>query len=119
MKIEQGVKEKNGSWSFLHSREELFNPLVLVFGHRYSLESDKIYEEIRSLYPNGHIVFGTTSGEILSNKVYEKSIVLTAIEFEKSSFKVVRENMQSHGMNVEKLAYSLVNSLPKENRKFI
>lgn len=117
MKIEQGVKEKNGNWEFLNTRKELKNPLVLIFGNRYALESDKIFEEAKDLYPDGHIVFGTTSGEILSNKVYDESIVLTAIEFEKSSFKVVRENMQTHDMNVEELGHSLVASLPKENLK--
>jgi hypothetical protein len=117
MKIEQGVKEKNGSWEFLNSRKELKSPLVLIFGNRYALESDKIYDEAKDLYPDGHIVFGTTSGEILSNKVYDESIVLTAIEFEKSLFKVVRENMQTHDMNAEELGHGLVASLPKENLK--
>jgi len=117
MKIEQGVKEKNGNWEFLNSRQDLSQPIVLVFGNRYALESNSIYQEIRDLYPNGHIVFGTTSGEILENKVYDNSIVLTAIEFEKSTFKVVRENMQDHAMNVEELGHSLVKNLPKKNLK--
>lgn len=117
MKIEQGVKEKNGSWEFSDSRKELKNPLVLVFGNRYALESQEIYQEVKDLYPEGEIVFGTTSGEILESKVYEESIVLTAIEFEKSSFRIVHENMNNHNMNVEELGYSLVEALPKENLK--
>ena len=117
MKIEQGVKEKNGSWDFIASRQELKEPLVLVFGNRYALESNSIYQEIRDLYPKGQIVFGTTSGEILENKVYNESIVLTAIEFEKSMFKIVHQNMNSHGMNVEELGHSLIQKLPKENLK--
>ena len=117
MKIEQGVKEKNGSWDFIESRQELKEPLVLVFGNRYALESNRIYQEIRDLNPKGQIVFGTTSGEILENKVYNESIVLTAIEFEKSMFKIVHQNMNSHGMNVEELGHSLIQKLPKENLK--
>lgn len=117
MKIEQGVKEKNGSWVFVESRQELKEPLVLVFGNRYALESESVYQEIKDLYPNGKIVFGTTSGEILRNNVYDESIVLTAIEFEKSSFMIVHENMNSHGMNVEELGHSLINKLPQENLK--
>ena len=117
MKIEQGVKEKNGTWEFLKARKALIEPLVLVFGNRYALESKSIYQEIKEVYPDGHIVFGTTSGEILKNKVYDESIVLTAIEFEKSSFKVVRENMHTHHMNVEDLGHSLISNLPKENLK--
>lgn len=117
MKIEQGVKEKHGTWEFLNSRQELKHPLVLVFGNRYALESERIYQEIRDLYPDGEIVFGTTSGEILKNNVYDESIVLTAIEFEKSSFEIVHENMNAHGMNAEELGHSLINGLPKENLK--
>lgn len=117
MKIEQGVKEKDGNWKFNESRKVLKNPLVLVFGNRYALESKEIYQEVKSLYPDGEIVFGTTSGEILDSKVYEESIVLTAIEFEKSSFKIVHENMNTHKMDVEELGYSLIDALPKENLK--
>jgi hypothetical protein len=117
MKIEQGVKKKHAKWEFLQSRKELKKPLVFVFGNRYALESKSIYQEIRDLYPDGQIVFGTTSGEILENNVYDESIVLTAIEFEKSLFKIVRENMNDHGMDVEKLGHSLIKALPKENLK--
>jgi len=117
MKIEQGVKEKDGKWEFMDSRKALKHPLVLVFGNRYALESEGIYQEIKSLYPDGEIVFGSTSGEILDSKVYEESIVLTAIEFEKSAFKIVHENMNTHHMDVEELGYSLIDALPKENLK--
>ena len=117
MKIEQGIKEKNTNWRFLEDRVELNNPLVFVFGNRYALEDEKIYDEIKALYPSGEIVFGTTSGEILEKNVFEESIVLTAIEFEQSSYKVVHENMNDHNMNVEELGHSLVQSLPTEGLK--
>ena len=117
MKIQQGVKEKNGAWQFLQEQEVLKNPLVLIFGNRYALESANIYAEIRELYPDGHLVFGTTSGEIIESRVYEESIVLTAIEFEKSSFEVVRENMNNFEMDVEELGESLIETLPTKNLK--
>ncbi|MRH99827.1 histidine kinase [Kriegella sp. EG-1] len=121
MIIEQGIKEKNKDWQFLEARKEFKEPLVFVFGNRYALESENIYEEIKTIYPNGHIVFGTTSGEILDSNVYDESVVLTAVEFEKNSFKVVRENMSSFDMDVEELGNSLVKSLPMEglNHVFI
>lgn len=117
MKIQQGVKEKNGAWQFLQEKEALKNPLVLIFGNRYALESANIYAEIRELYPDGHLVFGTTSGEIIESRVYEESVVLTAIEFEKSSFEVVRENMNNFEMDVEELGESLIETLPTKNLK--
>ncbi len=117
MKIQQGIKEKNGVWKFFQEQESLKNPLVLIFGNRYALEADNIYDEIRELYPDGHLVFGTTSGEIIESRVYEESIVLTAIEFEKSSFEVVRENMKNFDMDVEELGENLIETLPTKNLK--
>lgn len=117
MIIEQAIKEKNGDWKFLDSRKILKAPLVLIFGNRFELDSNVIYDQVRGLYPNGHLVFGTTSGEILQNRVYEDSVVLTAIEFEKSSFKIVHENMEVHQMNAQNLGEKLIQGLPKENLK--
>ncbi|WP_394972403.1 FIST signal transduction protein [uncultured Croceitalea sp.] len=117
MITEQGIKEKNGDWKFLGSRKSLIEPLVLIFGNRFELDSKDIYNEVRELYPKGHLVFGTTSGEILQDRVYEESIVLTAIEFEKSSFIVVKENMAEHEMNAEALGKKLISALPKKNLK--
>jgi hypothetical protein len=57
--------------------------LVLVFGNRFLLEEDTLYDEIRALFPDGHLIFGSTCAEISSNTVNEESITITAIEFEK------------------------------------
>jgi hypothetical protein len=85
MKIVQARKSESKDWVFLN-KQDLKKPLVLVFGNRYLLEDTGIHSEIKKIFPDGHLVFGSTSGEILSNKVFDDSIVITAIEFEKSSF---------------------------------
>ena len=92
MKIQQAKRVKNGTWDFLQSGK-LQRPLVLIFGDRFLLEDEAIFEEIRSFYPDGELVFGSTSGEILDTHVYEGIITITAIEFEQASFKIVRENV--------------------------
>ncbi|MGB2759969.1 MAG: FIST N-terminal domain-containing protein, partial [Maribacter stanieri] len=107
MKIVQAIKEPNKPFK-LNNSVALKEPLVLVFGNRYLLESDQIYAEVREMFPNGHIVFGTTSGEIIDNTVLDNCVVLTAIEFEKSSILVKRSNVDDFNNDDEKLGKSLM-----------
>ncbi|WP_298502302.1 FIST N-terminal domain-containing protein [uncultured Maribacter sp.] len=119
MKIQQAVKKENSLWEFVGSNEDLQNPLVLVFGNRFLLENENIYEEIRSIYPNGEIVFGSTSGEILGDNVMDNTLCLTAIEFQKSSFVVKKANIKTYNGNVELLGTELLKKLPEENLRHI
>ncbi len=93
MKIQQAIKTEKKDWEFT-KKEEVKHPLVLIFGDRNLLEERTLYSEIRAMYPKGDLIFGSTSGEILSTNVFENSLTLTAIEFEKTSYKVVRENVK-------------------------
>uniref|UniRef100_UPI0030DCA93A FIST signal transduction protein n=1 Tax=Maribacter arcticus TaxID=561365 RepID=UPI0030DCA93A len=91
----------------------------LVFGNRYMLESEHIYAEVKDLFPNSHIVFGTTSGEIIDDSVLEGTVVLTAIEFKKSSVVIKRSNINDFKNNDYKLGESLMAEFPKENLKHL
>lgn len=117
MKIVQGIKEKDSPFT-LDSKMPLENPLVLVFGNRHLLENPSIYEEVKSLFPTGHIVFGSTSGEIMQDVVYENSIVLTAIEFEKSKFVVKTKNVNDFNHNDFNLGEVLMKEFLTENLKY-
>ncbi len=119
MKIIQAKKIKDSNWEFNTSNTNLENPLVLVFGNRYMLEEAGLYNEVRSFFPEGHFIFGSTSGEILEENVYDNSITLTAIEFEKSSFTVVNENVEDYQDNIQSLGTALVNKIPKEGLRHI
>jgi hypothetical protein len=118
MKIVQGIKTAGKPFE-LGSKTGLKKPLVLVFGNRYLLEQDGIYKEVKSLFPEGYIVFGTTSGEILKDEIHEKSVVLTAIEFENSSFLVRTKNIGDFQNNSLKLGESLVNEFAKEGLRYL
>lgn len=117
MKINQAKREKNGNWEF-NQKSELTRPLVFVFGDRFILESDGIYEEIRELYPDGELVFGSTSGEIMETHVYDETITLTAIEFEKTQFKIVRENV-SDFVDIEKMGRAIADQFDKTGLKHL
>ncbi len=118
MKINQAIRRAGEEqWTFTKTGE-LKNPLVLIFGDRFLLTSDTILQEVRALYPDGELIFGTTSGEILGPHVYEETITLTAIEFEKTTYRIVRANVHDH-KNVEGLGNVLAQQLPQEHLKHI
>ena len=119
MKIVQAIKKLNETFVFNEKRILLKEPLVLVFGNRYMLESEHLYAEVKDLFPNSHIVFGTTSGEIIDDRVLDGTVVLTAIEFEKSSVIIKRSNINDFKNNDHKLGESLMAEFPKENLKHL
>lgn len=117
MKISQARRTHDGEWQFLEA-QTLVKPLVFIFGDRFILESDDIYEEIRDLYPDGDLVFGSTSGEIMETHVYEGTITLTAIEFEKTKFRIVRENV-SNFVDIEKMGKVISSQLDKKGLRHV
>lgn len=119
MKIVQAYKLEDNSWKYLHAKEELKNPLVLVFANRMLLEKSEIFDEIKKEFPYEHIVFGSTSGEIIDNNVFDDSIVVTAIEFEKSSFQIRTANILDYNKDAKKLGTYLYEEMPKENLKHL
>ncbi len=119
MKIVQDIRIKGEQFLNTEAFKKLKNPLVLVFGNRYMLEEDNIYAEIKKIVPTGHIVFGSTSGEILKDAVYEGSVVLTAIEFERSSFMVKRSNIYDFKNDDTLLGEKLMDKFPAKNLKHL
>jgi len=117
MKIVQGIKKGKSAFE-LNSTEKLKEPLVMVFGNRYMLEDASIYKQVSALFPDGHIVFGSTSGEIINEAVQERTIVLTAIAFEKSSFIVRTKNVKDFENNDFDLGQALMKEFPKDDLKY-
>ena len=103
MKIVQAKKSSNEGWEYLSENSPLKNPLVLVFGGRFELEKKEVIEDIRKEFPYENLVFGSTSGEIIGAHVFDTSIVVTAIEFEKSSFIVKTANIFDFDKNAKLL----------------
>jgi len=119
MKISQGKRTKNGEW-VLNNEVKLIKPLVLVFADRFILESNKVYDEIRTMFPDGELVFGSTSGEIMETSVFEETLTFTAIEFEKTSFKIVSENVSDY-VDIQKMGRAISDKFDKKdlNHMFI
>lgn len=119
MKILQAKKSVDAEFVFTSQKEDLKEPLVLVFGNRFMLEDTKLFDEIRNLFPDGHIVFGSTSGEIMGHRVLDGTVTLTAIEFEKGHFLIKNKNVSEFNNNAIALGESLSKEIPIEGLKHI
>lgn len=119
MKIVQAFKLKDKNWNYHGEKQTLNNPLVLAFGNRYLLEDKDVLADIRNEFPYEHIVFGSSAGEIINIDVVEESITVLAIEFEKSSFVIKRDNILDHDKDTLSLGTALSAKMPKENLKHL
>jgi hypothetical protein len=119
MKINQAYRTENKGWVYLQEKSILINPLVLVFANRFLLEKKEIIEDIRKEFPYEHIVFGSTSGEIIGNVVNDNSITVTAIAFDKSTFAIETDNIHNYNKNALSLGKALFNKIAKENLKHL
>jgi hypothetical protein len=90
--------------------------LVLAFGERELLESSLPYKKLRELYSEAQIVICSTSGQISNFNLVENKIVSTAIEFEKSTIKIVEVDLLKN-KNIEELGLVVKNELLNKNLK--
>jgi hypothetical protein len=121
MKTVQLTRIKNSDWEYITEKQILKEPLVLVFGNRLLLDNDDILDEVRAIFQDGHIVFGSSCGDISSVSIHEDSIVITAIEFEKSSFLIKTANILNltSELNSFEAGKDLINQLPKAGLKYV
>ncbi|MFD1017344.1 FIST signal transduction protein [Winogradskyella rapida] len=117
MKTVQLVKHSQEDWVYVGKAQPLKAPLVLVFGNRLLLEDPLIYQEIKALFPDGHLVFGSACAEISLRTVNEDSITITAIEFEKSKFMIKTSNVLNTDLDCFKTGKDLINQFPSEGLK--
>lgn len=89
MKIEQKKWTKEGGWSEVSNNNlKDVAQLVFVFGDSSLLPDTNRFAEIKAMYPNAHILAGSTAGEIIGTQVLDNSITVTAVRFEKTQIKV-------------------------------
>lgn len=119
MKIVQALLEKNIEWNYTKPKQDLKNPLVLVLGNRLLLEDVNVIKKIRDEFPYEHIVFGSTSGEIVDTRVIDNAVHVTAIEFEKSTYIIKNGNIKDYDFDAHLLGESLSNQIPKEGLKHL
>jgi len=58
--------------------------LVMALGDKAALSSASFYDQLRADYPRSEIVLCSTAGEIFDDNVYDGTVSVTAVEFEKT-----------------------------------
>lgn len=111
---------QNNSW-ITHkdnSVEDNNVKLVLTFASKALLADATLYSKIKTKYKNAETVLCSTAGEIYNCTVVDDKIIVTAIEFEKTTIASSVVNIDNY-QTTESAAISLVKQLPKQNLKYI
>jgi len=115
MKIEQRCWTKADGWNNVPSQFFKENAqLVFLFGSTPVLKNGGHYEEIRNDYPNASLIGCSTAGEISSLQNYDDSLVVTAVNLEHTSLKMVEGNIKDYENSYE-AGKHLIKSLDKED----
>jgi hypothetical protein len=88
MKLEQNIWTQKTGWrpsapGALGKSAQL----VLVFGSVNLLKQSPLLKELAGVYPNAHFVGCSTAGEICGTTVYDDSLTIVAVHFEKTTIK--------------------------------
>lgn len=75
--------------------------LVLGFGSKTLLQDATIYNHLQQDYPSSDIVLCSTAGEIYDDAVYDNTVSVVAIEFEKTQFSALSTNIKEHPNSFE------------------
>lgn len=119
MKAVQALYTRARGWNYITEKQQLQNPLVLVFANRLLLDDAGILEELRKEFAYPEIVYVSTAGEILGNHVYDGSLSVTALEFEKSTFRIEADSLQNHNGDATAMALALCAKMPVEGLKHL
>lgn len=86
MKIRQHLWTPSTGWSGSELAAGDTGPqLVLCFGSPGTLRRGVLFDQLRAWYPGAVITGCSTAGEILGIRVHDDSLVVTAVEFERST----------------------------------
>ena len=118
MKLEQNKWSESARWD--NVLEMSFSAdLVLGFGKRQLLENSERFEEIRSFYPSADIVLCSTAGEIPDVEVFDDSIVITALQFERTVIKSRQISLKGNWTSDSGMERELTSLFPYENLEHV
>lgn len=84
MDLEQRRWSKTAGWTRVNDGLERAADLVFVFGSREQMESTDRFDELRTAYPEAALFGCSTGGEIQNARVFENTVVTTAVAFEEA-----------------------------------
>lgn len=105
----------DGAWKLFSGDATPGNcQLVLAFGSPAQIADPSVYSHLKNEYPLAQIVMASTAGEIMGNAVYDDSVAVTAIEFEKTEIRVVSANVKNFTNSLE-AGKQLLSELDRED----
>ena len=90
---------------------------ALIFGDRELIEQLAIKNSLKLNFPNAERVGCSTSGEIAGIQLYDKSLILTVIEFEQTEIRCAKVNRNSYSSDGDAVK-DLISRLPLSNLKY-
>lgn len=120
MKVQQFQYFPKTGWEkdFFSMDHETRSQLILVFWGSKYIQNAEVFEQLRKIYTSAHIVFVSTAGEIKWDEVFDDSIAITTIFFEKSSLQIQKAEIQNISESYE-VGKKLGKALEKENLKHV
>jgi hypothetical protein len=116
MKLVQTRWSEAAGWSDRSGLPEA--QLVLVFGGTKEIVEAKWMADLRAAHPSAHLFGCTTAGEIAGTRVYDDSLVATAVHFEHTPIRLAQVRMGDVADSVEAGA-KLANELPHEDLRHV
>ena len=92
--------------------------LVMLFGDADTIKSEKVFTELKELYPDAQIIGASSAGNILGSEVRSSLVIATAVQFEKGHINTATVDF-SIGDDIEDISEQLISQLPKEDLKHI
>jgi hypothetical protein len=89
--------------------------LIFIFGASSILKDQKVFEQIRKIYPRAYAFGCSTAGEICGTQVTDDSLVVTAVHFDHTEIRAVHADLNRTANSYEAgkyLAETLPGSIP-------
>lgn len=102
MEIEQKLWTQKDGWVSKSGTSNVKPQLVFVFGGRSEVGKKEHLSALKDFYPDAHLLFCSTAGEILDTRVYDNSISVTAVHFEKTELKFATTQIGSSSESMQK-----------------
>ncbi len=119
MQFEQRVWTQQDGWG--ESRGELSEAanLVLLFGGTSVLAEHSWLPKLRERYPDACLFGCSTAGEIADTRVYDDSLVATAIRFDTTTIHTTHARLADHGGSSTEIGAKLASELPHEGLRHV
>ena len=116
MKISQRIWTTNNGWD--NTEKSSPADLVLAFGKRELLENENRITELQEMFAPQHLLSCSTSGEIAGDVVYDDSISVVGITFDKTTLTSASVHISDFS-DSKQAGMALCQKIPRENLRHV